>query len=395
VSALGVLERLIAQPTVAGRSNETLIAELAERLEALGAEVRIVASTREDARNLHAVLGPVDAPGGILFAAHSDVVDVEGQPWTRDPFALEVEDGRAYGRGSTDMKGFIAALLSALQALEGREAGFAGRLRRPVHVAISSDEELGCKGVGPLLEVLSELPVAPGWALVGEPTELRVIDRHKGKAAARVRLDGLAAHSSVPADGVNAVAHAGVLITRLLQLAAELRAGSRDDAFRAPFSTVGIGPVHGGVAVNIVPDHCRLDVELRTVPAVDPDELMGRVRGLAAEVEAAMRAEHAGCEVTVDPLSSYPGLAPTGAGAEERATATLAQALDPAVASPATGAADFGTEGGLYARALGIPVFVCGPGSMKDAHRADESVAIDQLVAAEAMITRLCESLTA
>jgi acetylornithine deacetylase len=395
VSALAVLERLIAQPTVAGRSNEALIAELAERLEALGADVRIVASTREDARNLHAVLGPVDAAGGILFAAHSDVVDVEGQPWTRDPFALEVDDGRAYGRGSTDMKGFIAALVSALEALVDREAGFAGRLRRPIHVAISSDEELGCKGVGPLLDVLAQMPVAPGWALVGEPTELRVVDRHKGKAAARVRLHGLAAHSSVPADGVNAVAHTGLLIVRLLELAGELRAGPLDTAFRAPFSTVGIGPVHGGVVVNIVPDQCRLDVELRTVPAVDPDELMGRVRALAAEVQDAMNAEHDGCAVTVEPLSSYPGLAPAAGGSEEWPAAALAEALDPAVESPEPGAADFGTEGGLYARALGIPVFVCGPGSMKDAHRADESVAIDQLEAAEAMITRLCESLTA
>jgi acetylornithine deacetylase len=288
------------------------------------------------------------------------------------------------------MKGFIAALLAALEALEDRGTGFAGRLRRPIHIAISSDEELGCKGVGPLLDELSRLPVAPGWALVGEPTELRVIDRHKGKAAARLQLDGLAAHSSVPADGVNAVAHAGMLITRLLELAGELRAGPLDDAFRAPFSTVGIGPVHGGVAVNIVPDHCRLDVELRTVPAVDPDELMGRVRALAAEAQDAMNAEHDGCSVTVEPLSSYPGLAPADGDRREWA-APLAGLAD----GEEWGAADFGTEAGLYARALSIPVVVCGPGSMRDAHRADESVAIDQLEAAEAMITRLCEALTA
>ncbi len=386
MSALGVLERLIAQPTVAGRSNEALIAELAERLEALGAQVRIVASTREDARNLHAVLGPPDQAGGILFAAHSDVVDVEGQPWTRDPFALEVDGGRAYGRGSTDMKGFIAALVSAL---EDRGEGFAERLRRPVHIAISSDEELGCRGVGPLLDVLAELPVRPAWALVGEPTELRVIDRHKGKAAARVQLSGLAAHSSVPADGVNAVAHAGTLITSLLALATELRGGPLDRSFRAPFSTVGVGPVQGGVAVNIVPDYCRLDVELRTVPAVDPEELMGRVRALAAEAEDAMNAEHEGCTVTVEPLSSYPGLAP--ADGDTRAWAAPLTGL---VDGADWGAADFGTEGGLYARTLSIPVIVCGPGSMRDAHRADESVALDQLEAAETMIARLCEGLT-
>jgi acetylornithine deacetylase len=388
VSALGELEWLIAQPTVAGRSNQALIDELAQRLQSIGAQVRIVASTREDARNLHALLGPADEPGGILFAAHSDVVDVEGQPWTRDPFALEVDGGRAYGRGTTDMKGFIAALVAAL---EGRGDGFADRLRRPVHIAISSDEELGCKGVGPLLDVLAALPVRPGWALVGEPTELRVIDRHKGKAAARVQLRGLAAHSSVPDDGVNAVAHAGGLITRLLGLAAELREGPLDDAFRAPFSTVGIGPVQGGVAVNIVPDQCRLDVELRTVPAVDPERLMDRVRALGEHVQDAMNAEHPGCTVTVEPLSSYPGLAPADGDTRE-----WAAGLD-GVGDPASdwGAVDFGTEGGLYARALSIPVVVCGPGSMRDAHRADESVAVDQLQAAEAMIARLCDGLTA
>jgi acetylornithine deacetylase len=220
MSALAILERLIAQPTIAGTSNESLIAELAERLQALGAQVNVVASVREDARNLHAVLGPADAEGGILLAAHSDVVDVAGQPWTRDPFVLGVEGGRAYGRGSTDMKGFIAALLSAL---EDQGPKLTGRLRHPVHIAISSDEELGCRGVGPLLDVLAALPVRPAWALVGEPTELEVVDRHKGKAAARVQLQGVAAHSSVPADGVNAVAHAGLLITRLLALAEELR----------------------------------------------------------------------------------------------------------------------------------------------------------------------------
>lgn len=397
MNALATLERLVAQPTVAGRSNLALIDELAERLSAIGATVRVLESVREDARNLHAVLGPADAPGGILFAAHSDVVDVEGQSWTRDPFALSVQDGRAYGRGSADMKGFLAAVLSVLE-----DGGLGGRLRRPVHVAVSSDEELGCRGVGPLLEALAALPVGPAWALVGEPTELRVIDRHKGKAAARVKLRGRAAHSSVPADGVNAVAYAGVLITRLLGLADELRAGPLDTAFRAPSSTVGIGPVRGGVAVNIVPDRCLLDVELRTVPAVDPLELMERVRALAAAVQEAMRAEHEGCTVTVEPLSSYPGLAPADERSLERCAAAVTDALDGLEGGGGSGgsgggergAADFGTEAGLYARALGIPVLVCGPGSMRDAHRADESVALDQLAAAEAMVGRLCETLT-
>jgi acetylornithine deacetylase len=382
VTALATLARLVARPTVAGTPNGELVADVAEELEGAGATVSVLAAHRPDAVNLHAVFGPADEPGGLLLAAHSDVVAVEGQPWTRDPFALHVEGGRAYGRGTADMKGFLAAVLAALRDFDAR------RLRRPVHVALSSDEELGCKGVRPLLDALAAVPVPPAWALVGEPTELRVVDRHKGKAAVRVHLRGRAVHSSLAPDGVNAVAYAGRLIGGLLELQEELAAGPWDVAYRVPHATVSVGPIEGGVTVNIVPDHCRLDVEVRTLPDADPQALIGRVRALAAPLERAMRAVDPESAITFEPLSDYPGLKPNG-GAE------LADGLAQLTGEAAGGAADFGTEAGLYQQQLGIPVLVCGPGSMRDAHGADEFVALDQLERSHEIVRALIERLTA
>jgi acetylornithine deacetylase len=373
-ATLAILARLVAHRTVAGEPNGELVAEVAERLERHGAAVAILPAHRPDASNLHAVLGPSDASGGLLLAAHSDVVAVDGQPWSRDPFALHVEDGRAYGRGTTDMKGFLAAVLAALADLD------AGRLRRPLHIALSSDEELGCLGVRPLLDTLAGLPAAPAAAVVGEPTSLRVADRHKGKAAARVHVRGRAAHSSLAPAGVNAVAFTARLVTGLLELQDELAAEARGDGYAVPYATIGIGPIHGGVSVNIVPDHCRLDVEVRALPEQDPEALMARMRARAAPLQAEMRAVHPDAAIEFEPLSSYPGLRPTGEAG------VLATGAEPV-------AVDFGTEAGLYQQRLGIPVVVCGPGDMAQGHQADEFIAVEQLSRGTELVLELAQRL--
>ncbi len=297
-----LLARLIAFPTIAGTSNLEFVAFVAERLEASGARVSILPGMRSDARNLHAVFGPAETPGGLLLAAHSDVVAVEGQPWTRDPFTLTRADDRLYGRGTADMKGFIAAVLAAVSGIDART------LRRPLHIAVSSDEELGCIGVPPLLDALASLDVPPAYAVVGEPTSLRVAVKHKGKAAVRIHLTGRAAHSSLAPTGVNAVAYAGRLIGELLALQDEVAADERDDAFTVPYATIGIGPIAGGVSMNIVPDCCRLDVEVRSLPGHDPVEIMARIAALASMLEREMRATAPEAGIDFEPLSSYPGL---------------------------------------------------------------------------------------
>jgi acetylornithine deacetylase len=372
-TARSLLARLVAFPTVAGEPNLELVSFAAGRLEALGAHVEILPAMRPDAHNLYAVLGPRDEPGGVLLAAHSDVVAVEGQVWTHDPFTLTEAGGRLYGRGTTDMKGFLACLLAALDG---------SALRRPVHVALSSDEELGCVGVRPLLDVLAGLAAPPGCAVVGEPTSLRVATAHKGKVALGIELTGRAAHSSAARSGVNAVAYAGRLIGALLALQDAIAAEMYDGAFAVPHTSIGIGPIAGGVRVNIVPASCRLEIEVRTLPGRDPAEVVERIRACADALAHEMRqiAPEAGIELVE--RAAYPGLVPGDDGFAARVAAIAGDA------GPAR-ALDFGTEAGLYQQRLGIPVVVCGPGSIEQAHRADEFIEIAQLEAGRAFVERL------
>jgi acetylornithine deacetylase len=373
---VALLAQLVSFPTIAGESNVELVTFLAERLEGLGARVTVLPATRPDARNLHAVLGPADTPDGLLLAAHCDVVAVEGQPWTRDPFELHEADGRLYGRGTADMKGPLACILAALAELD------AGALARPVHLAVSSDEELGCAGVPPLLDALAALAAPVGRALVAEPTSLRVATAHKGKAAVRIVLRGRAAHSSVAPTGVNAVAYAGRLIGELLVLQDEIARGARDDAFAVPYASIGIGPISGGVSVNIVPDSCRLDVEVRSLPGDDPGAIVARIAAIAGSLAREMQASAAEAGIELVPLSAYPGLAPTDPVFAARIAALAGD-------DDAPRSLDFGTEAGLYQQRLGVPVVVCGPGSMEQAHKADEYISAEQLRAGRQFFAQL------
>ena len=327
--ATSLLARLVARPSIAGGDNLELIADVAAVLDEAGADVRVHDGTRPGTNVLHAVLGPADAPGGVLLAAHGDVVDVAGQTWTADPFVLRADGGRLHGRGAADMKGFIAATLAAVSRADPSS------LNAPLHVAISHDEELACAGIAPLLDAL-EIAAPLAGVVVGEPTELQVVDRHKGKAALDITLHGRAAHSATPSAGVNAVRAAAHLIVALEELERQLAAEASDASFSTPHATIGIGPIHGGIALNIVPDRCTLQVEARVLPGQPLDAIIERI-----------------------------------------------------------GAVDFGTEAGLYQERLGVPVVVCGPGSMTQGHTPDEFITADQLAAGEAFIDRLLRQLAA
>lgn len=368
-SAPALLARLVSYPTIAGHSNEALVAWIATLLDAAGAEVRVLAGTRPDARNLHAVMGPPDVPG-VLLAAHTDVVAVEGQAWTSDPFELREDDGRLYGRGATDMKGFIAAVLAVAPDAAARG------LRRPLHIALSSDEELGCRGVGPLLDELEVLAAPPAWCIVGEPTAMRVAERHKGKFVLGFDVCGMAGHSSRAPEAVNAVEYAARLIVGLGKLQASLRSELVDPAFDIPFATLSVGPIRGGVSLNIVPDRCTFECELRFMPGQDPGPIVGRIHALAGALQAEMRAKAPQAGIDLARTAGYPALA---ADASSEAAAEVAS-----LAGTEAGASvDFGTEAGLYQEALGVPVVVCGPGDMAQAHQPDEYLEADQLKRAE------------
>ena len=306
-----ILRRLVACPSIAGGGNQDLITEIAEQLDHAGANVRVFEAARPGAEMVHAVIGPGTAPGGVLLAAHGDVVDVRNQDWSSDPFVLRVEEGRLYGRGTTDMKGFIAAALAAVQNTN------TSSLSAPIHIAISHDEELGCVGVPLLLDMLGETGAVPGplaGVVVGEPTELRVVDRHKGKVAFEITVRGAAAHSATPHLGVNAVNGAAHLIVALEALERELASETIDEAFGVPHATVGIGPIAGGVALNIVPDRCSLQVEARLLPGQTSRDTAARFEGICAQIGQTLTARARGAGIEITKGAEYPALIPHACG---------------------------------------------------------------------------------
>lgn len=373
MTAAELLARLVSFPTVAGTSNVELMTYAAERLEGVGARVTVSEGERPDGPNLHAVLGPADAPG-LVLSAHSDVVAVDGQAWSRDPFALHADGGRLYGRGTADMKGFIAAVLAAVADLR------AATLRRPVHIVLSSDEELGCRGIRPLLPELSARIASPSLTVVGEPTRLGVVERHKGKLAVRIDVRGRACHSSRAPDGINAVEYAARLITALDELRDTLGDAARDERFAVPHATLSTGPIAGGVALNIVPEACTFELEVRLLPGQPAEPVLAAIRESAARLAAEMGPDG---RITVTTITEYPALG------GDRGDPALVALVARCAGAKAGGAVDYGTEAGLLEQALGGTVVVCGPGDMAQAHRPDEFVEAAQLEAAVAFLRQL------
>jgi acetylornithine deacetylase len=282
------------------------------------------------------------------------------------------------------MKGFIAATLAATTTAR------LSSLTAPLHVAISHDEELGCAGVGPLLDLLTEgdgLPAPLAGVVIGEPTELRVVDRQKGKAAFDITVNGRAAHSATPSSGVNAVQGAAHLIVALEELERELALQVTDDAFSTPHATIGVGPIIGGVALNIVPDRCALKVETRVLPGQSLDAVERRVGEVTSRIGRALAAQAPEAGVEVARVAGYPPLVP------EPTAATFALRVARVAGQGRGGAVDFGTEAGLYQQRLGVPVVICGPGSMAQGHISDEFLDETQLAAGEAFVAGLIDGL--
>jgi acetylornithine deacetylase len=374
-----ILERLIGFPTVSRDSNLALIEYVREFLAARGVQSRLYPDASGRKANLYACIGPADC-GGVLLSGHTDVVPVDGQRWSSDPFRLLERGDRLFGRGTADMKGFLACALRAADLASRR------RLRLPLQLAFSYDEEVGCLGVHSLIDDMAGWAHRPRFCIVGEPTLLRPAIGHKGKTALTASCHGRAAHSANPERGVNAIHMAADLIERIRERQAAIASGgARDAAFEVPYTTVHVGVIHGGTALNIVPQRCQLQFEIRNLPADDPGELLGAIRSDAAAIAGEL---HADPEVRIEfELDhEYPGL-DTPADAE---VVALAAALTGNHAPIKVG---FGSEGGLFNGRLGIATVVCGPGSIDQAHKADEFVAVDQLQRCDAMLDALLERL--
>ncbi|MEM5437695.1 acetylornithine deacetylase [Paraburkholderia diazotrophica] len=380
LSSRDLLERLIGFATVSRDSNLELIAFMQQYLADLGVESELFHNAERTKANLFATIGPQDR-GGIVLSGHTDVVPVDGQAWTVEPFRLTQKDGRLYGRGTADMKGYIASVLAALPAFLKQ------KLELPVHLAFSYDEEVGCLGVRPMLAELEKRVHKPRLCLIGEPTALRPVLGHKGKLAMRCHVKGAACHSAYAPQGVNAIQYAARLINRLEEIGDELAQPEHHDArFDPPFSTVQTGVIKGGRALNIVPAECEFDFEVRTVPGFDANVVADKLQAYAkAELLPKMRAVQADTGIRLQALNAYPGLATSPDSDAARLLALLS-------GSNAFETVAFGSEGGLFTQA-GIPAVVCGPGSMDQGHKPDEFLTVEQLDQCDAMLMRLAEHL--
>ena len=380
--ALEMITRLVEMPTVSRDSNLGLIHWIRDHLKSLGVESTLVHDETGKKANLYATLGPQDKPG-IVLSGHTDVVPTDGQEWNTDPFRIVEKDGKLFGRGTSDMKSFVAIALSYAPKF------LAARLDTPIHYAFTYDEEVGCLGAKKLIEVLKQMPVKPKACIVGEPTEMQVVAQHKGKKSWRVDVRGFECHSSLTHLGANAVEAAAELIAFIKQLARSKRDnGPFDSEFAPPFTSLHTGTVQGGTALNIVPKDCSFLWEIRHLPQDDVDALFAEVVAYARNrLEPELKAIDPSCGFSFTQISEFPGLA-----TDDRAgVVELAKALTGANGVKKVA---FGTEAGLFSES-GIPTIVCGPGSIEQAHKPDEFIELSQIALCEAFMDRLLDRVTA
>ncbi|HRK41547.1 MAG TPA: acetylornithine deacetylase [Gemmobacter sp.] len=371
-----IFERLMSIDSVSAHPNMDLMLWVKSRLEAAGVAVTLIPDASGQKANLFASTGPEGVPG-VMLSGHTDVVPVEGQAWTVPPFALTERDGRFYGRGTADMKGFCAAAIATILKAAQRP------LQVPLHLALSYDEEIGCMGVRSLVALLAQAPVKPLFCIVGEPTAMQVATGHKGKVALRATCTGREGHSALAPLALNALHLAADYLNELRDMQAQLAAhGTRDGDYDVPYTTIHVGKMAGGVQVNIVPNTATLDFEIRSLAEDDPEALISEMRVRAEALVAPLRAEFPEAAIRIDRLWDYPGLGTPS----DAAVVNFVKGL---TGANGTIKVAFGTEGGLFSRDVGVPTVICGPGSMAQGHKPDEYVTVEQMARCEAMLEAL------
>jgi len=383
--SLPLIRTLVGFDTTSRDSNLALIEWVRAYLADHGIASTLTFDDERRKANLFATLPARDGnatQGGIVLSGHTDVVPVEGQPWDTDPFVATVRDGRIYGRGVTDMKSFSAVGLSFVPEFLARG------LRKPLHFALSYDEEVGCIGVRRLIGDIVARGIRPAGCIVGEPTGMQLVVAHKGKRAWRCRVRGHEAHSSLTPHGVNAVQIACEIVAYIAQRARAFRdAGTRDGAYDVPYTTTHVGVIRGGTALNIVPRDCTFDFEIRHLPFDDPEAFLADVRAFAQRLLPEMHAVDPATYIEFDHLSTLPGF-DTHDGS---AITTLGHECN---ATTDVGKVSFGTEASLF-HGADVPTIICGPGHIAQAHQPNEWVELAQVARCEAFMRRLADHLAA
>jgi acetylornithine deacetylase len=372
-----ILSDLVGFNTVSDRSNLPLIDYIEKYLADFGIHGRRLLDDTRQKASLWVTIGPQDRPG-LVLSGHTDVVPVERQPWTSGPFTMVERDGRYYGRGTTDMKGFVAVCLAMVPEIRSAD------LKMPIHLAISYDEEVGCVGVRPMLHEIVKDSVKPLGCFVGEPTRMQIIIGHKGKHGVRATFRGKSCHSSIAPEGVNAVEHAADLIAEVRRRANQLaKEGERDDMYDVAYTTLLTSIAQGGTALNIVPDECVVEFEARGLGMHESKEVTDAIVAWAkAEIEPQMQARDANCRIDFEEILDYPAL-------DMNANHPLVSLTQQLSGRNSHGKVSFGTEASLFVSIADIPTIVIGPGSIEQAHKPDEFVEIAELAKSATFIERL------
>jgi acetylornithine deacetylase len=372
-----ILKTLVAFDTTSRDSNIPLIEWVETYLDQFNVPHLRVDYEKGHKTNLFATIGP-DVAGGIVLSGHTDVVPVDGQDWSSDPFTLVERDGKLFGRGSADMKGFLAVTLALVPEFLKQD------LRVPIHLAFSCDEEVGCKGVRPLVEFLRNHAKKPSAAIIGEPTSMQVVNGHKSAVRYLTEVTGHESHSALTDRGVNAIMVAGELIHEISAIREELIAiGDPSQRFDPPYSTIHIGVISGGTANNIVPKTCSFNWETRLLPGADENFVPARLNALSRKLEPAMKAVSPASGIRLEQANSVPGLAAEQDSPAEQLALHCSH-------TNSTHTVSYCTEAGLFQQA-GIPAVVCGPGSIEQAHKPDEFIAVSELRKCEGFLRRLAQ----
>ena len=373
-----VLETLVAFDTTSRLSNLALIEWVEEYLDGFGITGRRVPNAEGNKANFYATIGP-DVEGGVILSGHSDVVPIDGQDWSSDPWTVTERGDRLHGRGTSDMKAFIALALAAVPLFQ--------KGRRPVHLALSYDEEVGCKGAPSLIASIANHVPTPALAIVGEPTSMAVVTGHKGIALHEVKVRGHEAHSSLTHLGVSANMVAVGLMHELTELAEELKGRAEPDSpFTPPHATLTVGEMRGGTASNILARDARFVFDLRCPPGQDPLAILAPFMARVAAIDTELKAAFPECGVSIERLSQTPALAPVPDGPAEAFVRSLTGDNGPALA------VSYAAEAGQFAEA-GFATVLCGPGSIEQAHQPDEWIALDQIARGAGFMARLAERL--
>ena len=383
-ATLEEITRLINLETVSRDSNLALIDYVGERLNALGIESKLIHDATGQKANLLATIpaGDGSRTGGIVLSGHTDVVPIDGQDWSSDPFTPQIRDGKLYARGACDMKSFIGVVMAKLDSM------VAAKLSEPIHLAFSYDEEVGCIGAVDLVAAITAAGLKPRGAIVGEPTSMRVVRGHKSVNVIKVDFHGIAAHSSLTTQGVNAISAAADFAAFVDAKAKEFAgSGAADEAYVVPYTTTTVNQIQGGIAVNTIPALCTLHFEFRSIGADDPVALIEIFRAEALRIETLMKAQSPEARVEFTVLAQTPGL-------DTPAEASIVSLAADLGGTPSPDKATYGTEAGLFFNA-GIPAVVCGPGDIAQAHAPDEFIALEQIAACESFIDSLVDTLTA